>query len=350
MKSDSGGFRAGVLSAGLSLFLNVAAFYGVDHAASGRGFRLASDLQKKNAESALEFEFVEAPPKAYPQAPSAETKKIAERDALAQNAVPNPDGGNAPKAAPGLTDQLAQNPFARPASSPAPAAKGSKAAEGGKESKADPSQAPPAAEAKDAIPAQKAAAPVPVPTVRPAPAEPGPGETPAAEDVLRIPERAPQAPAAVPASVPGSSAQAPSDPRQALPALTGRDKILTQEMARQRSPGAKLYGATSFEATGSGMGEYMKNLKEKVWLAWFPYLAFSYPADYKAAGCVLRFTLDTEGRIRIVQIFESHGSSVFSTFCVEAIQKAAPFGPLPQEILALVGKDELELFFGFHYQ
>ena len=128
------------------------------------------------------------------------------------------------------------------------------------------------------------------------------------------------------------------------------DKITTQEMSRRKSHAAELFGVTSFEATGSGMGEYMKRLKEKIWLVWFPYLTFQYPQDFRGADAILSITLDAKGDVKIVQVIEQSGSPVFASYCVEALQRASNFGPVPKEILALIGKDVLELKFGFHYR
>ena len=132
--------------------------------------------------------------------------------------------------------------------------------------------------------------------------------------------------------------------------LGGIDRITTQEMSKIKSPGAQLFGQTSFEATGSGMGEYMKNLKERIWLAWFPYLAYQYPQDFRGADAVVSLTLDSQGKVMIVQLVDSVGSPVFASYCMEAIQRASGFGPVPKEILELIGKDELEIKFGFHYR
>src|SRR6185295_4551867 len=104
------------------------------------------------------------------------------------------------------------------------------------------------------------------------------------------------------------------------PGVGGRDRITTQEMSRNRSHGAQLYGVTSFEATGSGMGVYIKNMKEKIWLAWFPYLAVHYPKDFKSADVLVSFMLNAKGEVRIVRILESKGSPLFSAFCMEAVQ------------------------------
>ena len=130
----------------------------------------------------------------------------------------------------------------------------------------------------------------------------------------------------------------------------GQDRITTAEMSKKISHGTRLEGITSFEATGSGMGVYMKNLKEKIWLAWFPYLAVHYPKDFKTADAVVRFKLNAQGEVKIVELVESKGSPLFAAFCIESVQRAGSFGPLPPEILDLVGKDELEIKFAFHYK
>ena len=131
--------------------------------------------------------------------------------------------------------------------------------------------------------------------------------------------------------------------------LSGADRITTPEISKSRSHGAQLYGVTSFEATGSGMGEYMKNLKEKIWLAWFPYLVIHYPKDFQTADALVSIHLNAQGQVKIVELAENTGSPLFAAFCMEAIQSAGAFGPVPQEILDLLGKDELEIKFAFHY-
>jgi outer membrane biosynthesis protein TonB len=131
---------------------------------------------------------------------------------------------------------------------------------------------------------------------------------------------------------------------------TGQDRIITSEISKTKSHGAQLYGITSFEATGSGMGVYMKNLKEKIWLAWFPYLVIHYPKDFKTADAVVNFKLNAKGEVKTMELLESKGSPLFAAFCVESIRRAGSFGPLPQEILDLVGKEELDIKFAFHYR
>jgi len=148
---------------------------------------------------------------------------------------------------------------------------------------------------------------------------------------------------------PSKGAPGEQTPRPEPPGLSGQGKILTQETSRVKSKGARLFGVTSFEATGSGMGIYMKHLKEKIWANWFPYVAFKFPRDFRGADAVIQFTLDAKGRVKSTKVVESKGTPIFAAFCVEAIERTRNFGPLPKEILALTGKDELEISFGFHY-
>ena len=131
---------------------------------------------------------------------------------------------------------------------------------------------------------------------------------------------------------------------------SGLDRITTQAMARAKSRGASLSGATSFDAMGSDMGVYMKNVKERIWLAWFPYLSFQYPNDFQAADAVILFTLNAQGEVKSVKVLDSYGSPVFTTFCTQVIQRASGFGPVPKEILALLGREDLEIRFAFHYR
>lgn len=302
-------FLAGLASLALSLAVNAGAFYVIDHAAVFSSPRASQTrAAKARSDDTLRFEFVEAPPKAHPRKPR-NTAKIAARDALNQDAA-----------------------RARVADAAAPPAIGQQ-------------------DAVDQLAQQRAAAAAAPPPTK--------VEPPKREEIL-VPTPLPKEPLAEktapsPEDFPMRREEKLSSPQPAPPStasrgLSGKDLITTQAMSRTKSSGAALFGLTSFEATGSGMGEYMKNLKERIWLAWFPYIAFKYPSDFKAADAVLSITLDREGRVAIVRIVEFGGSAVFASFCVKAVQAASPFGPLPPEILALVGKDELEIKFGFHYR
>ena len=290
----------------LSILINSALLFSVDHAVRVGQIELVKELQatKKQEAKDLQFEFVEAPPSARSEKPKS-TRKISDRNTLNQDlAQDKSKAGTLPQTkVVGTAGQLGQiqgtgsQPAAR---SQQPIEKKQEVIEKKQEN-----------EKKSGSPHETTE--------------------------LLPPQTQAQ-------NVAASAGQAP------IQGLTGQNRITTQEMTRTASMGAKFYGLTSFEATGSGMGEYMKKLKEKIWLAWFPYLAFKYPQDFKSADAVVSFTLNKDGQIKIVKILESSGSPLFAAFCVESVQRAGEFGKLPEEILALTSKDGLEIRFAFHYR
>lgn len=295
---------------GASLLIHATALYSFEpliglHNTLGEKIQTDTAL-KTNKRERIELEYIEAPKSAPAVSPKKTTRKISSRDAVAQDLLRvKRDIGKLPAIVHiGGADQLAQKEGPVPRAGIVP-------------SKPAPPQPPAAA------------------GFTPQPAKPSEGPKPGANSVQKSPAE--------------NQPPRPSSPAQAPAEGGGGDKITTQETAKTRSSGARFYGLTSFEATGSGMGVYMKNLKEKIWVAWYPYLAFKYPQDMQAADAVLSIVLDKKGEVRIVRLLESKGSPLFAAYCMEAVQRASGFGPLPQEILALIGKDELELKFAFHY-
>ncbi len=297
----------GLSAFAVSTLLHVVALTTISHPWNFTGSPAPSPKNSKESSQIMELQFVEAPHKIHPDKPHEDAPKISNRDAVNQN----PDSVEAsPEEAPktlqlGEADQLQQKRGA-PVTMPMEAA---------------PEKKLVIAEPSDSSPKQL---------------ESGVTALPKPEEA-KLPELRPQDP---------SQARPPVAPQ----GLTGADNIDTQEMGRTVSKGAWLRGQTSFEATGSGMGEYMKGLKEKIWLLWFPYLMAQFPLDARGADAVISFTLDKKGDVKIVRVLESRGTPLFATYCMNTIQRAGNFGELPDELLALLGKEELEIKFGFHYR
>lgn len=279
----------------------------------------ALGLVARNRARKIELEFVEAPPQKILRKPE-RTKKIAERDSLAQdlgklksNAVPAPAIAKA-----GPADQLNQRRL----------------------------------EDMPVMPLRPPQPTPPQPTV--------PKEAPKAEDPPQ-PSPLPGDPqswlpiksATTEKKIEDKTAQDRAEEKaldKAAVTLSSRDRITTMEMAVKRSSGAPFQGVTSFEATGSGMGAYMKNLKDRIWLQWFPYIAFRYPMNFDTADAVVRFTVGKQGEVKSVEVLNYRGNPMFATFCMESIRNSSGFGPLPKELLAMIGRDELEIKFAFHYR
>jgi outer membrane biosynthesis protein TonB len=293
-----------------SLIFHGAILFSLDRTTYFSELRALRQEQIQRQKSAIQFEFVEAPPKANPQVP-VKTKKISDRDAVNQDLLKDKSrAAVSPQTkANGIADQLAQK-RGKPAQAPMPMVEPAKTQKPQEELQKPEKQTP----TKDL--GMKPLTPEAKQEVKVQPVQPKPAV----------------------------------EPKPEVKGQPGQDKITTQEMAKAKSPGAQLFGLTSFEATGSGMGEYMKNLKERIWLAWFPYLAFKYPGGFTGADAVISITINAKGEVKILKLLVSEGDPFFATFCMEAVQRASGFGPLPKEILALIGKDELELKFGFHYR
>ena len=320
--------RAEITALTVSAFINTAVFAGLDKAAYH--YESAFDVQAKTAQRATlkkigtdtQFDFVEVPPVVSLRKPL-ETNKVAAHDSVAQD--PSRVLEAAREAGPkmehqGEADQLEQHRAESLSSSGSPASTPSIAT-------------PPSPPAEQKYENAKTEA---VPKNAQSTSEEAPDPS-------------------------GMTLQAPSPPKPptlASPALklspsvrgqAVRDRIDAPAVSRARSHGAQVYGMTSFDATGSGMGQYMKNLKERIWLAWFPYLSFHYPKDFRSADAVIQFTLDKEGQVRNVQVASLEGSPVFAAFCMEAVQRASPFGLVPTEVMDLTGRDELDVQFAFHF-
>ncbi len=316
----------GVASLALSLAVNTAIFHTIDqsfHPNKQEAKKIEQkmvQLQKNTRHNKLEFTFVEAPPQKILSKPSPQAKHIAAHDAVNQDLAkikPIVDGDPSIKNQ-AIMDQLRQMQASAVPSPPTPASQAVQASQAAPEHKATPEKESTKAETPSDIPS----------IVKPI------------EETKKVEEKPSEA----------KPEQTPQKAQAASPGSTGGDRITTQEFSRSKSSGAKIYGMTSFEATGSGMGVYMKNLKEKIWAVWFPNVSFKYPQDFHTADVVIGFVLDSKGDVKILQVLEDGGNPTFAGYCLDSIQKAGNFGPLSQEIIALLGKEELEIKFAFHYR
>ncbi len=325
-----------------SVALNAAAMMGVDRAFvyEGQKIQILRSQKLLQAErDKLPFEFIESPQ--IKSARPSESKKMSNRDSLSRDrsAHPPSDNGAPLMKKTGPADQLAQAP-ARPES-----AVPSKPSKPQQEMK----KAAPSANKQQKPSLQEKTPPAKPSDKKETKQKEGPGAEIAAHKEAPPEQTTPNKPAERPA--PEDRKKTPAHQAQTgRQQLSGNDHILTQGMTRTKSRGASLNGVTSFDAMGSDMGIYMKNLKERIWLAWFPYLSFQYPSDFQAADAVVSLTLDANGDLKMVRLVDSYGSPMFASFCTEAVQRAGGFGKIPREILAILGKDELEIKFAFHYR
>ena len=290
--------RAGLTACAASVLINAGVLFSLDHVMVEQDLAF-KDRQPRASRGvySMDLEFVESPPGAHLDHRPKKTRRISDRDALNRDLRHDKRSSQgAPHAKmTGTVDQLKNS--------------------GGSIS-LSPGTAATAMEPKSPLKTQKTEA----------------------KQVAESPEE--ERPSPSPKS---------SQPRPSAISGSGRGLLTLSKISRSKSRGAQLYGLPSFEARGSVLGEYMKNLEERIWMAWFPYLIAHYPNDFKTVDALVNIRLDAEGQVKDVSLIESKSSALFAAFCMESVRRAGPFGPLPQEVLDLNGKDDLEIKFAFHY-
>lgn len=87
------------------------------------------------------------------------------------------------------------------------------------------------------------------------------------------------------------------------------------------------------------LGSYMEYLQKKIKLNWTP------PKDKQSKDIIAIFKLDKYGSLKNLNIKKSSGDKIFDEEALNAISKAAPFAPLPQELK----DDSMNIEFSFNY-
>ncbi len=275
------------------------------------------DAQRKLQREAqtLQFEFVETPAQLKAQRKPRRTRKISDRDSTSQDLTKDKAAaGDTPKTAAGLSDQLAQNQ-PRPAGS------------------LQPSQETIPAKTEDKKESQDAEKEIEKETQE----QTDPDFSIKKEEKKEKPPEKPEA------------MMSPVSPKAPAAQPSGAERIDIPEFSKIPSRGAKDHGITAFEATGTDMGAYTKNLKEKIGIQWLPYLMIHYPKDFKSADAKVSMVLNPQGELISATLISYRGSPLYAGHCMNAIAKASPFGAVPKEALVLTGKEEVEIVFEFHY-
>lgn len=117
----------------------------------------------------------------------------------------------------------------------------------------------------------------------------------------------------------------------------------------KNSFGSKNIGAVSYNAKWSAYGEYLQRLIDAVQVQWERLILRS--AFYPTAGSVVKvtFKIDATGMISQVVRVEGSGGELAQRLCVSAITERAPYGDWPEDMIAVLGKEQ-EITFTFFYQ
>ena len=123
-----------------------------------------------------------------------------------------------------------------------------------------------------------------------------------------------------------------------------------KKMSTDSDDDVARFGEITFNANQYEIGEYFKNLKEKIEDYWLPYLAFTYSGGSMFGNkTVILFRVYPSGKVKNIKVLEHKGDEVLKDFCLAAIANNAPFEPLPQGFIDVTGYEYLPIVFTFVY-
>ncbi|MCC6233958.1 MAG: energy transducer TonB [Verrucomicrobiales bacterium] len=210
--------------------------------------------------------------------------------------------------------------------------------------------APPVVDPVVAPPPPKLTAPQPEPQ-RPA----GVGELamvrplPPAPKVVPAPNPQPAAPNPNPVTAPPGT---PTPPPRARPRTVTeaklRQNLLAGEQMKQDG-GVARRGVGSLDVKGTGFGAYDEALVMAVQNRWFALLEERRFAGGATGRVVVKFRLQSDGTVRIVEPVESSVDALLESICVRAVRDPAPYEKWPPDMMRMVGSNSREVRFTFYY-
>ena len=115
-----------------------------------------------------------------------------------------------------------------------------------------------------------------------------------------------------------------------------------------RSKGsASRRGRIAIDATFSQFGEYEQQFYAAVQAGWYQEIDFYQPID-TSARVVVRFRIQSDGRVDEVTILHSTASEVATLICQLALTKRSPFRPWTEEMIQVFGQERvMEVAFSY---
>jgi hypothetical protein len=124
-------------------------------------------------------------------------------------------------------------------------------------------------------------------------------------------------------------------------------ELLTGPLMRSEGS-ARLRGTLAIDASFSEFGEYQQQFFAALQAGWYQEIEFFQPID-TATRVVVRFTIQSDGVVRDVEVVQSSASQIATFICESAITKRSPFRPWTKEMVQVFGQ-ERSLTVAFHYR
>jgi protein TonB len=301
------------------------------------------------------IEFIVLPPEEAPDKPPPETNRRAVNNSIAQ--------GKVKSELPPTTDKSGDTAIdSSPASTPevAPSQSETKPSEAVKPTPPTTSEPEPVQPSQPPIPTTSEPEPIqpsqpPTPTTsEPEPVQPSQPPTPTTSEPEPVqPSQPPTPTTSEPQAVaPSSSLDSPTakTPVEETPTNSSAASLLgetyqrsieedggssffdSEALAQKEAPYAKL------DAQQDDLAPYFDEIRRRVKRNWQP----SSPGDDRST--IVAFAIEPNGQITGLRIVETSGKERVDRDALEAIQKSAPFAPLPQSF----NRDRLEVQFNFN--
>jgi hypothetical protein len=139
------------------------------------------------------------------------------------------------------------------------------------------------------------------------------------------------------------------DPKRPRP----RPQVVKTQQVRpailiENKVGTEKIGALAFDAKWSNYGAYLQRMIETVQVQWERILTESRTAPPSGSYVVVRFIIDSDGRIAKIVEVDSHSTEQAARACVSGITDRAPYGPWTDDMKAVLGERQ-EMTFSFYY-
>lgn len=110
----------------------------------------------------------------------------------------------------------------------------------------------------------------------------------------------------------------------------------------------RLRGMLAIDATFSEFGEYQQQFYAALQAGWYQEIEFYQPID-TATRVAVRFTIQSDGVVRDVEVVHTTASEIATIICESAIIKRSPYRPWTKEMVQVFGK-ERTLTVSFNYR
>ncbi|MBI1871568.1 MAG: hypothetical protein HYS07_10290 [Chlamydiae bacterium] len=138
----------------------------------------------------------------------------------------------------------------------------------------------------------------------------------------------------------------------AIPHPRSQDDF-TSPPQRQILTAADIVDEWSYNAKSNAVAKYFSKEFKKISYLWnlelYSSHEFSSGLPPKIKRTVVAFKILPNGKISDLQVLENEGSDLAIRYPISAIEKTAPFAPLPQDVLSYIRTDGLWIRIEFNY-